>query len=327
MREHAGHAELRHLLHVVPAEQLPLVGQDRIDPGVVRAVADRVVVEERHRFVQVVQHLGVPAEIGVEHVARQVQRQAHRVAVVVVGDVVTPVQQRRRRLAGIGAMPVVQIHHAVAAVDFDDGRDQRDDVRADLADVGRVVDGEAIGQFHQRGRRAGLRRVDRAGDVVDRRRRRDQRFGLRVVHAEHARIGELRQARIVGLQVGEQRLVGDRDRDHVAAFLGLADAVYLHPRARRGEHVEVAIDVLRVRQHVRRAGDVAEHLGRRRHRGRCRQVVGQRRVERRIGRVLGDLLRVGLIDRLLRIACIARIGDGDLATRRQRQPARMRLSA
>ncbi len=52
MREHAGHAELGQLLRVVPAELLPFVGQDRIDPGVVRAVADRVVIQERHRFVQ-----------------------------------------------------------------------------------------------------------------------------------------------------------------------------------------------------------------------------------------------------------------------------------
>ena len=30
--EDAGHAELGHLLHVVPAEHLPLVGEDGIDP-------------------------------------------------------------------------------------------------------------------------------------------------------------------------------------------------------------------------------------------------------------------------------------------------------
>ena len=67
-REHAGHAHARHLVDVVPADHLPLVGEDRIEPGVVRTVADRVVVEIRHRLVQVVQHLRLPVDVGVQHV-------------------------------------------------------------------------------------------------------------------------------------------------------------------------------------------------------------------------------------------------------------------
>ena len=63
-REDAGHAHARHLVHVVPADHLPLVGQDRIEPRVVRPVADRVVVEERPRLVQVVQHLRLPVRRG-----------------------------------------------------------------------------------------------------------------------------------------------------------------------------------------------------------------------------------------------------------------------
>ena len=305
--EHAGHAELGQLTHVVPAKQLPFVDQDRIDPGVVGPVADGVVVQERHRFVQVVQYLRVPAQIGVEHVARQVQAQAHRVAVVVVGDVVTPVHQRRRNLARIGAVPVVQIHHAIAAVGFDHRRDQGNDLRADFLDVRRIVDGEAVRQFHQRGRRAGFGRVDAAGNVVDRCRLSDERLGLRIIHAERARIGELGQTRIVDFQIRDQRFVGDRHGDHLAAFLTLADAQYLHPRARCCEQIEIARHIPGVGQHVRCAGDIAEHLGRRRHRGRSRQIIGQRRIERRVGGVFGDFLAVGSIQRLVRIACVGAV--------------------
>ena len=91
--EHPDHPELPHLGHVVPAEQLPLVGEQRIDPGVVGTVAHRIVIEEGDRFVEVVQHLGVPAEIGVEHLPGQRQGHPHGVAVVVVRHVVPPVDQ------------------------------------------------------------------------------------------------------------------------------------------------------------------------------------------------------------------------------------------
>src|SRR3546814_7074791 len=65
-----------------------------VDPRVVRAGADGVVVQERVRLVQVVDHLRALADIGVEHGAAEVERQGHRVAVVVVRDVVAPVGQR-----------------------------------------------------------------------------------------------------------------------------------------------------------------------------------------------------------------------------------------
>jgi hypothetical protein len=84
----------------------------------------------------------------VEEIARQVQGQSHRVAVVVVRDVVAPVQQRRRRFAGIRTVPVVDIDHAVAAVGFDDRRDQGNDFRTDLANVRRLVDGQTVAQLH-----------------------------------------------------------------------------------------------------------------------------------------------------------------------------------
>ena len=38
-------------------------------------------------------------------------------------------------------VPLVDIDHAVAAVDFDHGRDEHDHVRANELDVGRIIDG------------------------------------------------------------------------------------------------------------------------------------------------------------------------------------------
>ena len=134
--EDAGHAEVLHLRDVVPAEFGPLVGEQRIDPGVVRTVAHGVVVEEGHGFVQVMQNLRVPVDVGVEHVARQVECHAHGVAIVVVGNVVAPVEQVRPLLVRVGLVPAIDVDHAVAAIDFDHGRDEHDHVRADVLDVG-----------------------------------------------------------------------------------------------------------------------------------------------------------------------------------------------
>ena len=203
VREHARHAELGHLRDVVPADHLPLVGEDRIQPRVVRPVADRVVVQVRHRLVQIVEHLRLPPDVGVQHVARQVQRQRHRVAVVVVGDVLAPVDVRRPVLARVRQMPAVDVDLAVAAVDLDDRRDQRDDPVADLLDVRALVDGEAIDELHQRRRRARLGRVDRAGDVVHRHRLIDQRVRLGVVHADRAGIGQLGEPGAVLVELRE----------------------------------------------------------------------------------------------------------------------------
>ena len=91
VRENAGHAELRHLGDVLPSDQLPFIGQNRIDPGVVRAVADRVVIKIRHRLMQIVKYLRLPIKISVQDVARELQRQTHRIAIVVVRDVMSPV--------------------------------------------------------------------------------------------------------------------------------------------------------------------------------------------------------------------------------------------
>ncbi len=296
--EDAGHAELRHLGDVRPAEELPLVGQQRIDPGVVRAVADRVVVEERHRLVKVVQDLGVPGEMGVEDVAGQRKGHSHGIAVVVVRDVVAPVGEARPAGGRVGEMPAVDVHHAVAAIDLDHRRDQGDQVVADLPHVGALVDRQAVGELHERGRRAGLRRVNGAGDVVDRDARRGEPGGAGVVEADRARVGELGEARPVFLRLREVLLRGNRHGDPLAPLLAGADGEDAHPRRGLRQQAEVAMDVGAVGEDSGRPGDVAEDGLRRRHALRRRQIVGERRVEVGGGGVLADARRGVGVDRL-----------------------------
>ena len=69
--------------------------------------------------------------------------------------------------------------------------------------MGAFIDGEAIGQFHQRGRRPCFRSMQSAGDVVDRHRRGNQLRGLLVIHLDFARIGELRETRAIFLELRE----------------------------------------------------------------------------------------------------------------------------
>ena len=48
MSEDARHAKLRHLGNIVPANHLPLVSQDRIEPGVIWTIANGVVYAGRN---------------------------------------------------------------------------------------------------------------------------------------------------------------------------------------------------------------------------------------------------------------------------------------
>ncbi len=154
MRKNAGHAEARHIGDVAPAKDLPFVGQDRIDPGVERPVARSVVVEIRNRFVQIVQHLRLPADESVQDVLRQLQAYGHGVAVVVMRHVLAPIHQRRVIVVGMSQVPVIEVHHTVAAVNFDDGSDQRDNAVANGLNILALVDSQPIRQLHQRRGRA-----------------------------------------------------------------------------------------------------------------------------------------------------------------------------
>ncbi len=304
--EDAGHSHPRHLADVRPAKELPLVGQQRVDPGVVGTGAHRIVVEEGDRFVQVVENLRVPAEMCVEDVAGERERHPHGVAVVVVRHVATPVGEARPGRIGVGEMPAVEVHHAVAAVDLDHRGDERDQIVADLADVGTLVDRQAVGELHERGGRARLGGVDGAGDVVDRDARGDERLRARVVELQGPRVGELGETRPVLVRPAEVLLRGDRHRDPFAALFTGADRDHAHSRARLGEKAEIAMHVGGVGQVARCSGDVAEHDLRRRDARRGRQVVGERRVEFGCGGVAPDALRGIGIDRLREVGHEAR---------------------
>ena len=178
------------------------------------------------------QHLRVPAEIGVEHVGGELERERHRVAVVVVLDVLAPVDRPGNDVVRVLFLVFVEIDDAITAVDLDDRRDQRDHVLADVADVRTLVDGEAIGHFHHRGRRAGFGGVNRAGDVVDRCRAPGDRVSEGVVHVDRARIGQPGEVGLVGIELRHELFGGDRDGDHLTAFLGRPDGEHLHPRRR-----------------------------------------------------------------------------------------------
>src|SRR5665213_1174323 len=126
--KHTRHSHACHFLNVVPAEHLPLVRKQRIQPCIVRAVTNGVVIQVRDRLMQIVKYHGAPADIRVQHVAREIKRQCHRITIVVVRDVVAPVEYVRSCLIGMRHVPVVHIHHPVTPIVEVDGRDRMVDV-------------------------------------------------------------------------------------------------------------------------------------------------------------------------------------------------------
>ena len=156
--------------------------------------------------------------------------------------------------------------------------------------------------------------MDAAHRVVDRLAGRDELPGLRV--GQLARIGELRGDLAVLVELLDRGFVGDRDREHVPPFVAHADLQHRHAIRRLVERVEIADDVLVVRQLAGLTGDVAEELQRRRHLVGRRHVIDQLGQDARIGgrrldlgRVVGvDLLRGGRDCRGL--ACSGRADPG-----------------
>ena len=199
-------------------------------------------------------------------------------------------------------VPFVKIDHAVASVDFDDRSDQRNGAVANFLDVRALIDGEAIGQLHERGGRAGLGRVNRAGDVVDGHRFGDELVGFRVIELDRAGITELAQPGAVFLQIFQIFFRRNRDGDHLAAFFGLANGKDFHTRTGFLKQTHVAVDIFGVGKDSRRAGHIAKHRLRRRDVFGRRQIVHERRAEVRLGGVLADFLGVGLVHGLLRVA-------------------------
>ena len=119
------------------------------------------------------------------------------------------------------------------------------------------------------------------------------------VVGELPRIGQVGQDLLVSVQRLDRRLVGDRQHDHVAPFLALADRE--QPRAGRRrlrERLEVALHVLVVGELVGHPRDASEELERGGHGRRRRQVIDQLGEDPRVLRVLLDLRGVFLVDDL-----------------------------
>src|SRR5208282_6149554 len=148
VRENTGHAELGHVRHVARADHLPLVYENGIDPSVVGAVADGVVVEIGNGFVQVVKYLRIPTDVRVQHVFGELEGDGHSVAIIVMAYVFAPIDEGWIKILRMPEVPFVEVDHAIAAIDFNNGGNQGDDAFTDFADVRALINGEAVSQLH-----------------------------------------------------------------------------------------------------------------------------------------------------------------------------------
>ena len=152
----------RHVLHFLVGEAVPLVDDDRVEPRVVGAAPGRG-VEVGRRLVVVVEDGRAVLDVGAGDCARQGERLADVVAVVVVRDVLAPVERSRRQVGvGVLALPHVQIDHLRPPVRLDHRRDHVDQVVADVADEIALAHREPVGQLHEHLGRPRLGGVDRA---------------------------------------------------------------------------------------------------------------------------------------------------------------------
>src|SRR5690242_9339722 len=79
---------------------------------------------------------------------------------------------------------------------------------------------------------------------------------LRLGVAQPTRIGKSRGDLFIAVELGEIGLVAYRHHQHLTAFLRLANAPQLYPRALRSQQPHVIVDVFGVVQYIRRAYDV-----------------------------------------------------------------------
>src|SRR6185437_16293929 len=119
-------------------------------------------------FVEVVKDLRMEHEESLHLNFGEREGHGDSVAIVVVSDVMSPIEKARSGATGIGFFPIVEINFAVATVDFENGSDEHDDVFADLFNLRRIFNGETVGEFHEHFRRAGSGRMNRAGEPVKR---------------------------------------------------------------------------------------------------------------------------------------------------------------
>ncbi len=161
----------------------------------------------------------MPIEKILHHDLRQLEAHGDRVTIVVVLDVVSPIDQVGLRFVGISLAVVGPVNHAVVAVYFHDRSDQKDRVLADVLNHRRVFDGQTIGQLHQHFRRAGFRRVNGAGSPVERLARGNEL--LRLGFGDLARVSELGGDFLEVVELRDICFVTHRDQHEVATFFSL----------------------------------------------------------------------------------------------------------
>ena len=294
IRPHSRHAALGHLQHVVLGEHPPLVDRDGVELLVVRARAGRC-VQQGLRFVEVVQNGGVPLEAELLDVAREGKELPHAVAIVVVLHVLAPVHQGKLAFTHAALFVVeIVVDHLLAPVCFDNRRDDRDDVVADLLDEGRLLDHEAVRELHQHFGAAALGRVHATREPVERLGRFDECLGLRL--GGLARVGERGEVALVLVEILDGFFVCHYQHGHVASFFGLADGPVLGAaRGRLGDLLQVLVHVVGLVENAPRADDVAEVLEWRGDLVGGRQVIDQFRGDARVAQELFDELAVFLV--------------------------------
>ena len=204
---------------------------------------------------QIVNHLRVKIEIGRQDVAAQRERQPHVVAIVVVRHIVPPVHQRWSRKFRVLQAVARKVDLAVAAIDFQHRRREKDQVVAYLPNQRCVFHRQPVHELHQHLGAPRFGRMHRAGGVVHRLAFRDEPF--RLLAGGSSRIGETARDLFVMLEIGDVLLARHRHQDHLAALFAFSDGEDLHARRCRFEGAHVSVDVFGVGQMVLRAGDVA----------------------------------------------------------------------
>ena len=102
-------------------------------------------------------------------VLRELDAHHQAVAIVIMGDVLAPVDGRNAAAAELELFLFLDdVDDAVPAVDFSRRRDQRDDVVTNLLNERRLFDGKPIEELHQHLRASRFRRVNGAGEPINR---------------------------------------------------------------------------------------------------------------------------------------------------------------